>query len=397
MRKQITASRAKLFLGCQYPFGDLPELPHDEGSETSEYGNAFHWVISHYSMKRGQPPMDLEKQIDHAVKKWKLRRSAVAELPGHVRISFQVLYGFLSGKNAWGINFRPGGFRVEQSAALSLRGAEVTIRKTPPPTEEDHIYPDLKKREIGMTIDLSVEPGRENSDAPSLVLDHKTGSAEDYSKPEENPQLLTMAPSVYGPDRILAILHADRRGLPEVHAEEVGQDAVDRHVARLRRAMKRVGDGSMTPGPWCRYCPVKPVCPAAAGSIVVAVSQLMQGVGESGLPNTPGSAIVRALDEGLATADDVGRLHYFSAEFRKLDEQGKKLTREWVREHPQEDAMRPDGKRLTFQTYEEERLSKSRILEIMGAEYAEKLFNRLRRRGALEKKTVEKLVAVDDD
>jgi hypothetical protein len=424
--RQVSASKTDLFLRCQYPWMPGLELPHDAGSEASLYGTAFHWLIGLLLTPGVEGKTRLETEqwtsaVDFAAKKWGIKDAR--ELEGHVRSSYQMLRAWLKGQNDWGIDFLEQGAEVsvERSIALNprlyLKDREGAVRDCAPVEEENHIYPDLKPNEIAGTVDLQTDLP---TSGISLVLDHKTGhEAKDFAKPDENAQMLTLATGtpVPGGNRILAIYHADRRSLPVVHAQEVTQAQVDSHVQKLRYAQRRVGDGSMTPGWWCdkMYCPARSVCPAKAGSIVVATGAMLAEVIEDvtgelvGLegagavsssrrkPGTVTAIVRRGLEEGLTTAEDVGRFHYFKKEMERLMDMADREIKKWVEDNPDVRPKRPDGKVLIRSPRNVERLSKERIVAALGTTRAEKLFARLRRQGALETKVEMQLRAVFDE
>lgn len=409
--KQVTASKTDLFLHCQYPWMPGLDLPRDAGSEASLYGTAFHWLLGGLlsgtlDAKRAKDVYSAE--VTATAKKYAV--SAPEELEEHVRVSHGMLRRWLKGENDWGLDFfestasgenGPESIAsVEKSIALNpkryLTDREGGVRNASPVEEKNHVYPDLKPNEIGGTIDLQIDLPRRDL---SLLTDHKSGSqAKDFAKPDENAQMLTLATAApAGSGRILAIFHADRKSLPVMHAQEVTQSQVDTHVIALRKAQRRVGDGSLTPGWWCAkmYCPARTVCPAAQGSIVVAAGEMLAEVVEDvtgELPDaqgkaTPGriTAMVRAaLEGGLTTAKDVGRFHYFRAEMEKLLEMGNKEMKAWLSEHPDSRPRRPDDKVLVERTRNVERISKEKIRSALGAERAERLFEKLRRQGAME-------------
>ena len=97
-----------------------------------------------------------------------------------------------------------------------------------------------------------------------MVVDYKTGVYEDYSDPL-TPQMLTLALQTRAD--AVAILHTPRMGIPVVYASEATPDLIDAHRMRLIRALFRIGDGSMRPGHWCRWCRVrKTVAPPNTGT-----------------------------------------------------------------------------------------------------------------------------------
>jgi len=395
--KQVTASKTDLFIHCQYPWMPDLQLPVDTGSEAALFGTAFHWLLGGllagtYSLKK---PIGWDRAVKEAAKKWSVRDAF--DLEAHTRVSYQILMAWLRGGNDWGLDFTKNTLQVEKSVALTPKTGET--RSCEPVQEEGHIYPDLEPDEIGMSIDLEIDQAAIH---PALILDHKSGHDDDFRNPERNPQLLTMASDVTG-DPILAIFHAERRGgMPTVHAQEVQRSAVTAHNKKLRKAQLRVGDGSMTPGSWCRYCRAKTICPAARGGIIVSARKMLAGVVEDvtgeAVPVEGMTAMVRrGVENGLTKSSDVGRFHYFRAEMLKLLEMGDREIRVWMKDHPKKSPKRPDGKRLVWGSRTVERLSKERIITALGTTDAEKLFRKLRRLGALEAKEEEFLRAVWDD
>ena len=391
---QPSASKTNLLLNCQYPFDPNLELPPDEGSKAARYGSAFHQVMAGLDFKKskGKPakPPNYQKLVDDACERWGLR-SEGAELAGHVWGSYVVLKHWVEGRNPWGIDFTTprllhggglgAGLAAEKSYAInpSARSArEVKLDL------KFHQYEGLESHEIGGTADLMTTSA--TSGTP-LVEDHKTGSGENFSSPEENDQIKTLAliPSDPGPV-LVAVLHADRRGLPMIYPGEVSAAVRAGHAQKVAKALSRVGDGSLRPGPWCQYCRARPICPTQYASIVPQAVALMEASGLSVVPP----------NDLTTTAEQVGRFHQLKSLILRAIDQGDKEARAFIEEHPELVVTRPDGRHLEFVEREVERISKKAILEALGKKQGERELTRLRELGCLTTKVEKHLLALDD-
>lgn len=386
----MSASKSATFLKCQWAYDPSRELEPDGGSAAARYGSSFHEIIAWcltYCMRTGEPDAGYPMIVAASAEKWR-SKSAGHELAAHAWGSFVYLRSWLLGKNPWGVNMAPwsfkdashrGKWRVESSYALKMN-KPVSVRSVASPSIEGHRY-DLEPGEIGATADLEI------FDSVGLTLDHKTGSSKDFSSPAEDEQLRSLG-LAHGETAtpILAVGHFDRRGLPMIYAEEAGAGVLKKHAASLRKAMRRVGDGSLTPGPWCKTCPGRSICPSQFANLIPAAENVASQVLDAELVRIPRSS--------LTTADSVGRAHFFKAELgRLLDKLGDEI-RVWVEAHPDDVATRPDGKSLEFVDRSYESLSKTSIVEALGKVEGERLIEKLRKMGVMKAGSRKELHAV---
>lgn len=381
MASQPSASKTALLLNCQWSFNfsDNVEALEETVGEAPRYGSAWHGIMEQAPLGIGVkfPAARFPILVDEQRDKFQLSKSVGEELAQHVRGSLPVLQKWLGGKNPWDFDFtkhdleRETSFAIRASANKAVVG--IVARPIPGPRAADHFYEELEEGEVAGTVDLMTDAQA----AFSMVMDYKTGSRDDFfATPSKHPQMQTLglipksAPAV-------AIFHADRRGLPVIYAEELSNDDRRRHVKRVQKAMRRVGDGSMRPGEWCRYCPARSVCPTQTAALLQGAASLVDG-GMTALATTSKSS-------AMEKPEDIGRLHQFFSEFDRLKEKARPLMKARVKELLEGGKLsqRPDGKILTIRTRSEERLSKKAITDALGSAEAERLFEKLRKAGAL--------------
>lgn len=387
MTLQATASASALLLECSYWLTPGLDVERDGGvGEAARYGTAFHSLIAWLLLNKGKKD-GYSRIVDEAIKINRLPPSSSKELPGHVRGSYGVLLNWLKGKNPWGRDFYSavgggGKPKLEVEKSFAIRPLLGTVRPIKPHTLEDHIYPDLEVGEIAGTADLILGP---------LVVDHKTGSQETFHEPLEKAQLKTLGliPLLRREaSPILGVLHAPRTGLPVVYADEAPRADLDAHMGKLGRALERVGDGSMRPGPWCSRCPAQEVCPAQHGELLKRSGAIVaQAMGLRDYLDGPDEE--RKLFKPL----DVGKVHQLLGQLEALIPIARKEIRQRVEDG--EVIIRPDGKELALVPRSYERLSKSSILEALGKLKGEKEISRLRKLGAISKDERVELRAVD--
>ena len=312
MKLQPSASRSSILLECSFPFSI--EVEPEEAGEPARYGTSFHSLLAWLLLNKGKKE-GYERQVDLAVVAGRLPPSSSRDLPGHARSSYGLLAGWLKGKNPWGRDFLREKLEVEKSYALGL-GKKPTVRNIRNPTAEGHVYEDLLPGEISGTADLVLGP---------LVIDHKTGSSETFDDPSQKPQLKTLAlvPFLRGEKRPIAgVLHASRRGLPVIHADEVEVGELKKHARTLGEKLSRIGDGSLRPGPWCGRCPAREVCPAQHGDLLKRSSEIVKssmGVKEF-LDGDDG-------ERRIMVAADIGRYHLLFHQLEALLQVGRKEIR----------------------------------------------------------------------
>lgn len=390
---QITASKSYLLLECSYPFADAIAKPHDTAGEATRWGSAFHAVIA--SRLKGE---DWLSQAAASAKWWSVNEQ---ELLASILKANDELTPWLKGENPFGLDFTKGQQIVEKSywivpqtwldketgktpnISMTQATAIATLTATGECSldEEGHEYSGYPAGAIPGTLDyLSTE----QQYGASIVIDWKTGQG-DFSRPAENPQLLTLAAMTGA--RIVGIGHFPRQGLPMIYADRVSDDEVANHVSRLATAMARVGDGSMRPGEWCKYCPARDVCPAKQGEAIQAAQAIIPVAGN----------LLRQATSTAIVGDKVGELKMLSREARKWLDMVDSHIRATVEMNPGEIYRQPDGRILQLVPQQRERLSKKAIIDALGPIEGGKLLEELRAKGALQTVTEMHLKAVDDE
>jgi PD-(D/E)XK nuclease superfamily len=386
---QPSASKTSILLNCQYAFSDDLDLGdvEVEEREAPRYGSAFHELMEGAPLEVGSKfPASFPADVDRVGVAWDLTPTVREELAGHVRGSLPVLQKWLAGKNPWEYVFPVSVLERETSYAIAFKndGKFVKVRRITNPTREGHVYEELAAGEIAMTVDLMLDASM------SLVMDYKTGLDENFARPSKHAQLRTLGliPKV---EPVVAIFHADRRGLPVIYAEELSAKSRRIHARDLARALRGIGLGYMRPGDWCKYCPARSVCPTQTAELLAGAAALVEG----------GTAALALASKSTAmtTAAELGKLHLFFAELDRIEKRARPLIKSRTKEllDSGEIVKRPDGKVLLLRTRSEERLSKGRIVEALGAKEAERLFDKLRKAGALEAAESEGLYAVFPD
>ena len=391
MALQPSGSRTDLLLNCQYPFAEDVETT-DEPGEPARYGSAFHELIAELLLLEAMaPPATVAEAIksDYRVadvrinrlkEKWRLPPSSIEPLPEHVAAAFLVLWKWLRGENPWRKDFiLCGEAEIEKAFAVTPRVTldQTTVRPIGLPTTDSHKYSGLKRGEIPLTLDLKIG---------DLVLDHKTGH-KDFSSPSDLGQMLTAAlvPAAGFKEKpapiIVAVLDADRRGIPAVYAEQVGRERLQTHAKKLRAALQRIGDGSMRPGhgdtSWCKTCPARDDCPTQNADLIKSAVAVFPAV-QLSLQSPEKRA-------EITTPRDVGALHWFISEYDKLSKAARAEMRAFVVANPTAGAVRPqDGKVLTMVTKKYTNLSQASILRAYGKVKGERVLKKLRTDGAIE-------------
>lgn len=347
---QPTASKTDLLLQCARPFSEGVEIEAREPGEAALYGTAIHKELE---------SLALGASLD-----------SVSE---HARQAWGALQRFLEGENPWGETFKI--VRAEIHQAWKPGGA---VRNGVAFDEGAHTY-HLRPGEIGGTPDLVLLSDKGHF----VVLDYKTGAgiAGDWANNPRTGQLLTLfGMSIGGRNRGgdggVAILHTPKGGIPVVYCKPVTEMELKRHTARLKVAMSRVDDGSLRPGPECKYCPARVGCPAKDGELLKSAGALVRKVVGS---------------EGLRDRVDPGAFHALLTELDKLIATARARFKEEVREGTV--IERPDGKVLQIVTREVERVSKKKVLEVLGKKEGERELSRWRDIGVLTKEIEERLEA----
>ena len=309
--------------------------------------------------------------------------------------------------------------KVEKEIAFAINPAELSCRRIDLPSVEDHIYRDIDPQvEIPGTADLL-------TNFP-LVMDYKTGRDpfDFFTIPEDVSQLRTLGVAVWLEaakehtdgrrkpfvfeaikEVILAVLHAPRGSVPAIYADAVSVEDLEKHAAVLADALRRKGDGSLRAGPACRLCPARHDCVTQTGAFLQRAGEALELARPAGEalralveygPDTGALAAFATPGGALATPEDVGRLHYFVKQFEKLSGAAGSLMKTWVSEHPEEVAVRPDGKLLVLKEKSYEQLSKASIIRALGKVRGEALIAELRENGVIEMQERIELHAIDD-
>jgi hypothetical protein len=367
MGLQPTASRTALLLQCGRPFApDTHIPPPEEKGEDTLFGSAVHALLKQAASKGGFTLDDAEGEAGFY---------GLTGLAGEVFLHASAMWKCLQ---EWRT---PEGNPL--GIALKVVGVETPRAWRPPSGKprdvsfdaDTHTY-EIQIGEIGGTYDVLLES--EAHDASSglirVILDYKTGTWGDFSRPGSLPQLRTLALMEDGVTH-LAILHAPRGGVPVVYIEP----AADKfgHARALRDAMARVGDGSMRPGPECKFCEARGDCPARDGELAKTTMALARKahLGELSLNSE--------VNDGL--------MHMFVGSLEKAVERWRADLKERVKGG--EVVQRPDGKTLTLVTRQVERLSKEAFIKALGKAEAEEEFDKLRASGVLLSKSEERLEA----
>jgi hypothetical protein len=170
----------------------------------------------------------------------------------------------------------------------------------------------------------------------------------------------------------VGIIHAPRNGGTSIQTHALKGSVLDEHRRALKRALTRVGDGSLRPGGHCvsLYCPALRVCPSQTNALVAL--------------KAPG-----ALSHGR-----VGEIHQTMQLYDRHVEQLKAEMRAWVREHGP--GVRPDGQLVVLKSKTRESLSKTSITEALGAKEAERVIDILAKGGCVKTVEFEELRAEAD-
>ena len=376
MGLQPSASKTGLFLACQRPFDPAVTLEHDEAEEPARYGSAFHEVIAPLlAGTLADSGRRYDTAIDRVARQWGIKPAA-AELHGHVRSSYRFLKKWFE-QNGWNLKT----IKTETSYAIDPEAS--TTRKLEAPSEEDHVYAGLRSGEIAATLDVEIESVDRGH---VLIGDHKTGfmavdhySGDSFAMPAKLPQMRTMGLIAQkARKKSLAIFHFDRQGLPDIHFDRFEKSDEAEHRAALTRALARIGDGSLTPGPQCGVCPAASTCPAHAADIMGSASAALLAAGAERLQTVNDN--FSALPVGLRA----GRLMALIKNLEKLTEMGRAEVRRLV--EAGEVVEGPDGTtyELSRETYET--LSKASVMRALGKTNGEKRLAKMRKEGLIEEK-----------
>ena len=385
---QPSMSRSDILIECSFAFG---KEAFEEAGEPARYGSAFHDLQADMLMNalRGTNRRVLPSLV---VKRWGFEPEVIDEISPHVKAAYAELMGWLTGKNPYKLVFSPDAydFLIEEALALKPLFSARRIECH----DEDHRYHGLEQGEQPGTLDVGGIPKKRK--LPVLVVDHKTGE-EDFSRPETKPQLLSLAAAMMlstgNNEAIVAVMHARRRGMPKIYSEKVTLDEVHSYEARLARGLDRIGDGSMRPGPWCKWCPAQEICPARDAQLLKTANDMLTSLTAAG----------GALSKDGLTANDVAsakvspaslskekRLGHLYAVVKKAEVLAKRARDEIKQEilnDPRLLPVTPDNEYLVIRSFEKESISKQSIMDAYGKRLGLAMLEKLRKAGAITKAT----------
>jgi hypothetical protein len=396
MKLLPTMSRSALLLQCSWPFSkpDTPGLPFDPSDgfsrelpdpepagEAASYGLDFHAAMDGRKTRAGK----------------KLPKGVL----GHAKEAREVLTRWLK-REGWadGVVYRE--FSLALRFSGPYKGDGRFAKQVPAPTEDTHEYLGQERDEIRGTADLVVR-----NSGRILIVDYKTGKdeANEYPYPSRLPQLRTLGVAAAHlwrdfsdlgipsrPTLQLAVLHAPPDGTPIVYADP--PCALFPHAMAMNHAVGRIGDGTLRPGPECRYCPARAICPTRGASLLDTADQLFGGLAirqsqallQGNDQNEPGS--IEPWDAKL------GRLY----ELTQLAEKTAKEIRVRLAEERRKGHLPvlPDGRVLDFVKRTYRNLSMSGMERQIGKKAAEREVKRLEKLGAIEVVTREELRPTHD-
>lgn len=166
------------------------------------------------------------------------------------------------------------------------------------------------------------------------------------------------------------------------------------HAKALHGAFSRIGGGFLRPGEYCKRCPARGGCPAAAAHLLVeSATVLVEAANRVGLePINPNALCALPTDpppEGMIEAR-AGALYDMLKRLRELDKVAVTELKRLVKAGAVIETR--EGKVLTIQTQTYETLSKKSVIEALGKVAGEKELARLRKKGAVREATREMLV-----
>lgn len=382
---------------CSYAFGVQFDRIH--AGEPARYGSAYHELIANDTLCNEDASIEPLAPLEVA-KKWNVEKY-VEELVTHVQAGFQELQRWLS-HNPFRIDFKKalkGGVSLFVETALALRPLESA--RFIQPHAKDHIYRGLRLGDLPGTLDYAqVARLRGKPTWPLLLLDHKTG-AEDFSRPLDKPQLLSLAAAMMRltgvHEAIVGAAHARRRGLPKIYAEKVKLSELKAYETRLANAAGRIGDGSMRPGPWCTRCPAASACPARdsdllsrAGDVLTGLTAAGGALSQAGLAAND-VAIIKSPSAAMTVERKLGLLYSVVQKAEALSARARAEIRSAILADPDLLPETPEDRYLVVRTFEKESLSKQSILDAYGPLAGERLLAKLRKDGAIKKSRVDQL------
>jgi PD-(D/E)XK nuclease superfamily len=400
---QSSMSYSALLLECSFAFDAT--FDRAEAGEPARFGSAFHDLEAGRLLDMahsGAVPIR-RPSLRQVAKKWGVGDKQ-DELKALVTAGHAELTRWLA-KNEFKLDFdsirKKGAMLIETAVALKPLVSGRTIE----PHDSDHRYLGLHEGEQPGTLDLAIIPSkRDLRKVPILVEDHKTGEMEDFSRPLDKPQLLSLAAAtmraVGSEEAIVAVLHARRRGMPKVYADRVSLGELRQYETRIAGALERIGDGSMRPGPWCHRCPAQSICPARdadllgrAGDVLTGLTAAGGALSPQGLTANDVSLVKVPMGTGpLARERRLGVLYDIAKKAEALAGRVRaEIKSEIVNSKGAVMPVTPNGEYLVVREYEKESLGKSSIIEAYGKIAGEKVIAKLRKDGAITKSTVQQL------
>jgi PD-(D/E)XK nuclease superfamily protein len=370
---QISASNTDLFLGCQRPFD--PEVELDERDSTPEmnYGSAFAETMATYATKSAGA-----KEALAIAEKWKLGDEDLDRFTGHTIRAWNYLRNWLTGDNPLKRKFKI--VRVETPMATHLseqKGKLVTVTRETKLDLESHHY-DLDEGEIGGTPDRTLVSA---DGKVKIVMDDKTGEDRQgfYANPSGMGQLRTLALQTDATH--VAVFHSPRSGGSDsIYLDPMPTKELASHHSALRLAMSRVGDGSLRPGPHCKYCPARGSCPANYGEMVTATAKSVSALTKVNL-----GSLSETVDRGV-----------FTHTWRNLEKMAK-IARDLIKEEVREGALYEEpfgGGTLKLLPKSKREISLKSIREALGEKAGAEEIERLTKIGAVRTIEWEELRAV---
>jgi hypothetical protein len=365
-----TMSKTDRFLGCAWPWGK--QAVDNEVGEEARFGSALHEALALAAVN-----LPAISKINRIAKKFDVEADALVD---RFKAAKLTLDAWMSGENPWGIDFRKWNLEVETALAYDIEADTARYCEGP---NERHEYVDRRACEIPGTADImgvgrglkELNFSKKKPKLPPntvLILDHKSGW--DVGAPIESGQLKSLALAackLHGARRaIIAFLHAPRDIAATVYADTIDEDGLEQHAMELRAANERRGNGSMRPGPWCKWCQVFSICPTNAPALL-----------ELRLKST------------LTTAEDVGAAHQRLQEYRQrfanlyaiIDDE----IRNWIKQNGT--ALRPDGDGVDLVERDYANLSQQSIIRALGRLKGGREIQRLKKLGAIETGTRKEL------
>lgn len=372
-----TFSRAELLMLCSYPWDKT--VRHVEVDEPALYGSAFHLVMATVIVwwhEKKKYVAASAKVVEAAAERFGID---CVELAAHVKSAAPVLYDWLRASNPWNVDFIYARFRVELPLAYDV--ARKKARIIAGPTEDTHEYLEALPHEFPGTADLIIDgmPDRYRAKGVPhfITLDHKSGEFCDL--PQESEQVKTISNAYdsivkHEKGRLIAgaIFHAGRGGVPTIYAHEFEKKELTATRVGLLRAFSRIGDGSLSPGSHCTICPAMSICPAYTSAL--------EKIGDGSL--------------SLMTPEKLGQQHQAVQLIGKYLERWRADAKAWIREHGV--GVRPDGSTVALVEKDVERVSKTNVIEAIGAAKAEAVFAEWRKKGYLKTDTQEELRVVKE-